>query len=95
MAHAFTACSVQDMLEQLRPDLQRFESFEEACDAVAALDAAEAATLAANGGLAPIDEDESEEDPESESDAPLLDVLALAMLQGHMQQLHFAWGSVA
>ena len=58
--------SAQDMLEQLRPDMRRFESFEEACDAVAALEAASAAALAANGGLAPIDEDDSEEEPESE-----------------------------
>ncbi len=53
------------MLEQLRPDMRRLESFEEACDAVAALEAASAAALAANGGLAPIDEDDSEEEPES------------------------------
>ena len=54
------------MLEQLRPDMRRFESFEEACDALSALDAANAAALAANGGLTPIDEDESEEEPDSE-----------------------------
>ncbi len=63
------SCPVQDVLEQLRPELRRFESFKEACDAVTVLEAAAAAAMAANGGLAPIEEDDSDEEPESVSAA--------------------------